>query len=212
MATILYARVSTAEQTIDHQVAHAKASGFTIDEVVADNGVSGLHSRLVERPEGRRLFDKLRAGDVLVVRWVDRLGRNYEDVCDTIREFMRRSVVIRTVINNLTFDGATKDPMQKAVRDALIAFMSATAQAQAEATKAAQRAGIAHAKASDDRAYLGRKPSFTRDQLNKVRAMLGQQTVGIARIAKETSLTRQTVYRIKDDPAGAEGALVAWGL
>jgi putative DNA-invertase from lambdoid prophage Rac len=212
VATILYARVSTAEQTIEHQFAHASVAGFAIDEVVADNGVSGLHTRLVERPEGRRLFDKLRAGDVLVVRWVDRLGRNYEDVCDTIREFMRRGIVIRTVVNNFTFDGATKDPMQKAVRDALIAFMSATAQAQAEATKAAQRAGIAHAKANDDRAYLGRKPSFTRDQFNKVGAMLGQQTVGIAQIAKETGLTRQTIYRIKDDPAGAQAALAAWGL
>jgi putative DNA-invertase from lambdoid prophage Rac len=212
MAVILYARVSTAEQTVEHQVVQARAAGFTIDEVVADNGVSGLHTRLVERPEGTRLFDKLRRGDVLVVRWVDRLGRNYEDVCDTIREFMRRGVVIKTVINGMTFDGATKDPIQKAVRDALIAFMSATAQAQAEATKAAQRAGIEHAKAIDDRAYLGRKPSYTRDQLNKVRAMLAQQTVGIAQIAKETGLTRQTVYRIKGDPAGTEAALVAWEL
>src|SRR5258708_7005599 len=124
MATILYARVSTLEQTIEHQRAHAKSAGFAIDEVVEDNGVSGLSTRLVERPEGRRLFDKLRAGDVLVVRWVDRLGRNYEDVCDTIREFMRRGVVIRTVINNFTFDGATKTPIQQAVRDALIAFMA----------------------------------------------------------------------------------------
>ena len=41
--------------------------------------------------------------------------------------------------------------------------------------------------------------------------MLGQEAVGIARIAKETGLTRQTVYGIKGDPAGAEGALVAWG-
>jgi Resolvase, N terminal domain len=49
---------------------------------------------LSSAPKSRRLFDKLRAGDVLVVRWVDRLGRNYEDVCDTIREFMRRGVVI----------------------------------------------------------------------------------------------------------------------
>jgi putative DNA-invertase from lambdoid prophage Rac len=138
MATILYARVSTAEQTIDHQLAHARAAGFTIDEVVADNGISGLSTRLTERPEGRRLFDKLRAGDILVVRWVDRLGRNYEDVCDAIRHFMRRGVVIRTVINNFTFDGSTKDAMQQAVRDALIAFMAATAQAQAEATKAAR--------------------------------------------------------------------------
>jgi DNA invertase Pin-like site-specific DNA recombinase len=212
MAVILYARVSTAEQTIDHQLAHARAAGFAIDEVVADNGVSGLHTRLVERPEGKRLFDKLRAGDTLVVRWVDRLGRNYEDVCDTIREFMRRGVVIRTVINNFTFDGAAKDPMQQAVRDALIGFMAATAQAQAEATKAAQRAGIEHAKQNDQRAYLGRKPSFTREQFEKVCSMLGRQTAGIAQIATETGLTRQTVYRIKDDPAGAEVALAAWGL
>ena len=210
MATILYARVSTAEQTIEHQLAHARSAGFTIDEVVSDNGVSGLSTRLVERSEGRRLFDKLRAGDVLFVRWVDRLGRNYDDVCDTIREFMRRGVVIRTVINNFTFDGATKDPMQQAVRDALIGFMAATAQAQAEATKAAQRAGIEHAKQNSDRAYLGRKPSFTRDQFNAVRGMLGQEALGIAQIAKDTGLSRQTIYRIKDDPAGSEAALAAW--
>jgi DNA invertase Pin-like site-specific DNA recombinase len=211
MASILYARVSTVEQTIDHQRAQAVAAGFTIDDVVADNGVSGVHTRLAERPEGRRLFDKLRTGDVLVVRWVDRLGRNYEDVCDTIREFMRRGVVIRTVINNFTFDGATRDPMQQAVRDALIGFMAAMSQAQAEATRAAQRAGIEHAKLSDQRSYLGRKPSFTRDQFDKVRDMLAQGAVGIAQVAKETGLTRQTVYRIKDDPTGAEAALTAWG-
>jgi len=45
----------------------------------------------------------------------------------------------------LVFDGSTTDPIQKAVRDATIAFMAATAHAQAEATKAAQKAGIAYA-------------------------------------------------------------------
>src|SRR5215212_5667855 len=143
MTTILYARVSTSDQTTTHQKTQAEAAGFKIDRVVADEGVSGVSTRLSERTEGRRLYDILRAGDTLVVRWVDRLGRNYQDVCDTIREFMRRGVVIRTVINNMTFDGATKDPMQQAVRDALIAFIAATAQAQAEATREAQRAGIA---------------------------------------------------------------------
>ena len=85
------------------------------------------------------MFDMLRTGDTLVVRWVDRLGRNYTDVVDTIREFMRRGVIIKTVINGMTFDGSTAAPMQCAVRDALIAFMAATAQAQAEATKSVQR-------------------------------------------------------------------------
>jgi hypothetical protein len=49
-------------------------------------------------------------------------------------------------------------------------------------------------------------------QFLAVRHLLGQDAVGIARIAKDTGLTRQTVYRIKDDPAGAEAALAAWGL
>ncbi|WP_340671104.1 recombinase family protein [Bradyrhizobium ottawaense] len=209
MATILYGRVSTVEQTSDHQLTQARAAGFKIDDAVFDNGTSGVSTRLVERPEGRRLFDKLRAGDVLVVRWVDRLGRNYDDVVGTIREFMQRGVIIKTVINSMTFDGETKDPVQKAVRDALIAFMAATAQAQAEATKAAQRAGIDHAKANSQ-GYRGRKPSYTRDQFSTARDML-IQNAAISQIANATKLSRQTIYRIKDDPAAAEAALATWG-
>jgi putative DNA-invertase from lambdoid prophage Rac len=209
MATVLYARVSTADQTLEHQRTQAESAGFKLDRVVADNGVSGISTRLADRPEGRRLFDILRAGDTLVVRWVDRLGRNYGDVCDSIRQFLSRGVVIRTVIHNMTFDGATKDPMQKAVRDALIAFMAATAEAQAEATKEAQRAGIEHARANGD-GYRGRKPSYTREQLRAVQETPGG--TGVSQIAKATGLSRQVVYRIQGDPAGAEKALATWGL
>ncbi|UPK23861.1 recombinase family protein [Bradyrhizobium sp. 195] len=210
MATIFYARVSTIDQTVEHQRIGAEAAGFKIDRVLADHGVSGVSTRLAERPEGKRLFDILRTGDTLVVRWIDRLGRNYGDVCDTIREFMRRGVVIRTVINGLTFDGATTDPMQQAVRDALIAFMAATAQANAEAIKEAQRGGIALAKATaGETKYRGRKPTFDKDQLETVRDML-EQSAGVAQIAAATGLSRQTIYRIKEDQAGAEAALRSW--
>jgi putative DNA-invertase from lambdoid prophage Rac len=59
-------------------------------------------------------------------------------------------VVVTSIINGVTFDGATKYPIQKAVRDALIAFMAATAQAQAETTKEAQKAGIKAAREAAD--------------------------------------------------------------
>lgn len=208
--TILYARVSTTDQTLDHQKTQAEAAGFVIDEVVADHGVSGVSTTLQERPEGKRLYDKLRHGDTLVVRWVDRLGRNYQDVTDTIRHFMRQGVVVKTVINGLTFDGATQDPMQEAVRDALIAFMAATAQAQAEATKEAQRAGIEAAK-QDGSKYRGKKPSYDRETLRVVVDMLGNGA-GASEISKEAGLTRQTVLRIRKDPAAAEEALGRWGM
>ena len=60
---VLYARVSTADQTLEHQRSQAEAAGFRLDEVVADHGVSGVSTTLADRPEGRRLFDLLRAGD-----------------------------------------------------------------------------------------------------------------------------------------------------
>ncbi|WP_421906066.1 recombinase family protein [Mameliella sp.] len=214
MQTVLYARVSTADQTSAHQASQAESAGFNVDRVVADEGVSGVAVPFADRPQARRLFDILRPGDVLVVRWVDRLGRDYDDVTETIRAFMARGVVIKTIINNFTFDGATDDPVQKAVRDSLIAFMAATAQAQAEATKAAQRAGIAHARASSEagRKYRGKKPSYSRETFEKVRDMLGQGDKTVSAVAREAGLSRQAVLRIRDAPEAAEAALARWGI
>ncbi|ANK95665.1 resolvase/recombinase protein [Rhizobium sp. N621] len=210
MPLIFYARVSTAEQNLDHQIAQARAAGFEIDEIIADHGISGVNTTLAERPQGKRLFDRLRGGDVLLVRWVDRLGRNYRDVTDTIRHFIRQGVVIRTVINGMTFDGSTSDPMQQAVRDSLISFMAAMAQAQAEATKETQKAGIEAAR-RDDRKYLGKKPSYSRATLGSVQEKL-VTGAGASAVAKETGLSRQTVLRIKADPIAADAALLRWGL
>jgi putative DNA-invertase from lambdoid prophage Rac len=146
----------------------------------------------------------------LVVRWVDRLGRNYGDVTDTLREFMKRGVIVRTVIHGLIFDGSTNEPMQQAIRDALIAFMAAMAEAQAEATKEAQKAGIAHAQANDDgMKYRGRKPMFTCDQFFRVRELLNQG-IGLSAIAKSVGLKRQSVYRIRSQPEKQIAALRAW--
>jgi putative DNA-invertase from lambdoid prophage Rac len=208
--TILYARVSTTDQTLDHQKTQAEQAGFKLDLVLADHGVSGVSTVLSERPQGKRLYDVLREGDILVVRWLDRLGRNYTDVTDTVREFIRRGIIIETVINRMTFDGTAKDPMKCAIRDSLIAFMAAMAQAQAEVTKQAQKAGIAHAQAHDDGSkYRGRKPTFTCDQFATARELLSVGASSAA-VVRETGLKRQTVYRIKTQPERQMAALRVW--
>lgn len=210
MQTILYARVSTKDQTAAHQRTQAEKAGFTIDRVIEDHGVSGVSVPFADREGGARVLDILRPGDTLVVRWVDRLGRNYRDVTGTIRKLMDMGVVVRTVINNFTFDGATKDPMQQAIRDALIGFMAASAEAQAEATAEARDAGIAHAKATKgDQAYRGRKPSYDRSQLDQIVAMLATGA-GTTDISRETGVSRQTVLRVKADQPAAYAALDRW--
>jgi putative DNA-invertase from lambdoid prophage Rac len=191
--------------------AQAQAADFAFDEVIKDDGVSGVSTKFVERKGGAKLLDKLRRGDVLVVRWVDRLGRNYEDVTETICLLMQRGVIIKTIINGMTFDGATRDPVQKAVRDALIAFMAATAQAQAEATKEAQKAGIRLARESADAdvKYRGRKPAFNAEQLQRVDELLSMGWTPTA-ISAEVGIPRATVYRIKTDPAKMAAVLQTW--
>lgn len=214
MPTFLYARALAHQQELSHQLAQARAAGFDVDadHVVADHSASCISTRLCERPEGRRLVDLLRRGDTLVVRWVDLLGRNCDDVVEAIQCFIKRGIVIKTIINGFTFDGATTDPVQKAVQDSLIAFMAGTAQAQAEATKDAQRAGIAHAKANDATAYRGRKPSFSRQQFDQVQALLAAGTMNVSEIARHVGLQRMAVTRIKADPTATEAMLVNWGL
>jgi DNA invertase Pin-like site-specific DNA recombinase len=110
----------------------------------------------------------------------------------------------------MTFDGSTKDPMKMAVRDALIGFMAATAQAQSEVLKEAQRAGIAHAREHDDGSkYRGRKPTFNPTQFQLVQNLLNQG-LGISAIAKTAGLNRQSVYRIQTQPERQLAALAAW--
>jgi len=207
--TVLYARVSTAEQTIANQRTQAEAAGFVIDDVIEDEGVSGVQIPLAERNGGKRLFDLLRDDDVLLCRWVDRLGRNYDDIQKNIRLFLDRGVTIKTVINGMTFDAKPQDAMGKAVRDAMLSFMSAMAEAQAVAMKEAQAAGIAHAREAAPMKYKGRKPSFTAEQVMQIE-QLSQQGVGNNEIARQVGLSKFAVSRILKDVEAAQMKLGRW--
>ena len=207
--TVLYVRTSTSEQTIEHQLSQAKRAGFTFDDVIEDQGVSGVSTPLAERPNGKRLFDLLRDGDTLVVRWVDRLGRNYDDIQKNIRLFLDRGVTIRTVINGMTFDAKPPDAMAKAIRDAMLSFMSAMAEAQALAMKEAQSAGIAHAKAIKPDSYKGRKPSYTTAQVSLIMQKF-KEGDGVNKIARDVGLSKFSVSRITRDPDKALESLSRW--
>ena len=207
--TVLYARVSTTEQTIAHQRIQAESAGFVIDDVIEDEGISGVQVPLAKRDGGKRLFDLLRDGDVLVCRWIDRLGRNYDDIQMNIRLFLDRGVTIKTVINGMTFDARPRDAMGKAVRDAMLSFMSAMAEAQAAAMKEAQAVGIAHARETAPTKYRGRKPSFTAEQLTHIE-QLSQQGVGNNEIARQVGLSKFAVSRVLKDIVAAQVKLRRW--
>lgn len=86
MGTIYgYARVSTREQNLDRQLRALEEFGVRREHIFADKA-SGKN---FDRPEWTRLVNVLREGDVLVVKSIDRLGRNYEEIIDQWRALIK---------------------------------------------------------------------------------------------------------------------------
>ena len=95
-----YARVSTRDQNLDRQLDALGA--FGVDEVFADKA-SGKD---FDRPEWARLRATLGAGDVLVVKSIDRLGRDYDEIIDQWRDITKRGGSGRGGAGHATFGHA----------------------------------------------------------------------------------------------------------
>jgi putative DNA-invertase from lambdoid prophage Rac len=83
-----------------------------------------------------------------------------------------------------------------------------------EPTKAqAEAICIDHKRLAQPSAYLGRKPSYDRATFDRIRLALdGASPPSLSAIAKAERLSKQTVFRLKQDPQAALAALAAWGL
>lgn len=90
MSRIAYYRVSTAEQSIATQRA---AMGDDFDKEFKDEGVSGA-IKAADRPGFSELLHYARAGDVIHVYAVDRLGRDALDVQATVRDLLDRGIEV----------------------------------------------------------------------------------------------------------------------
>ena len=71
-----YARVSSKDQNLNRQLDALSAVGVSEESVFVDH----LSGRNFDRPGYRSLVERLQPGDVLVVKSIDRLGRNYDEI------------------------------------------------------------------------------------------------------------------------------------
>ena len=78
MDTYGYIRVSTKEQNEDRQIIAMREFGVAYNRIVLDK----QSGKDFERPGYRRLVRKLKAGDTLVIKSIDRLGRNYDEILE----------------------------------------------------------------------------------------------------------------------------------
>jgi putative DNA-invertase from lambdoid prophage Rac len=157
--TFYYGRISTVDgQTTVTQTNEARALNIDPANVFVDEGVSGYHVAPLDREQWTNLERCLRAGDVLVVRWLDRISRRYDELHATMRRLMDKGVLVRCTLNGMTFDGRATDAIAKATRDAVLAFMAAQGEADYLNRREMQAKGIEHAKTEGK--YRGRMKSI----------------------------------------------------
>lgn len=199
MKTIYYGRVSTNDgQTSASQYDDATAQGVKLKDVHIDEAVSGYHVAPADRAEWRRVMDKLSDGGVLYVRWLDRISRRYDEMHAVMQTLMKMGVKVICTLNGMEFDGNATDAMQKATRDALLAFMSAQGEADYLNRREMQRRGIERVKADDalkpldERKNKGRKRVADAATVSAWRAEHGKS---IAETAAEFEISVATVKR-----------------
>ena len=152
---LYYGRISTTDgQNIASQIEDAKQQGINAKHVHVDEGVSGYHVAPLDRPEWKRVEDKLSNGGTLYVRWLDRISRRYDELHATMRRLMDAGVKVVCTLNGMEFDGQATDAIAKATRDAVLAFMAAQGEADYLNRREMQKRGISVAKAQGK--YKGR--------------------------------------------------------
>lgn len=173
-----YARVSTSQQSLDIQIKALKAEGVKNYRIFTDK-VTGSH---VNRDGLQLLRLKVETGDVILVKKLDRLGRDTADMIQLIKEFDEMGVAVRFLDDGISTEGT----MGKMV----VTILSAVAQAERQRILERTNEGRIEAKAKGIK--FGRKLTVDREKVYALR----EQGVGATDIARQMNIGRSTVYKI----------------
>lgn len=148
-----YARVSARDQNLDRQMDALTAFGVSGERVFADRA-SGKD---FERPEYRRMLGSLRRGDVVVVKSIDRFGRNYEEILEEWRRITRDEGCAIVVLDMPLLDTREdRGVTGRLISDIVLQLLSYVAEKERDFIRQRQAEGIAAAQARGVR--FGRPP------------------------------------------------------
>lgn len=137
-----YARVSTRSQREDRQLAALRAFGVAAEHITVEK----QSGKDFDRPLYRRLIQSLVPGDVLVVKSIDRLGRNYAEILDQWAHITKTLDVSIVVLDMPLLDTrAGRDLTGTLVADIVLQLLSYVAQTEREFIRQRQAEGIAAA-------------------------------------------------------------------
>ena len=173
-----YARVSTLDQNLDLQLDALKQFGC---EKIFQEKITGTK---IKREQLQNAIDYLRAGDVLVVWKLDRLGRSLKDLLLIVNEMNQKGIGLKSLHENIDTTTSTGK--------LIFHIFASLAEFEKDVIKERTNAGL---KAARARGRVGGRPKKLSDkQMNLLKTLHQDKDTSIADISKILGISKKTIY------------------
>lgn len=189
--TFGYIRVSTKEQCEERQIIALRNFPVPEDKIFVDK----LSGKDFNRPQYQKLLRKLRPGDILVVKSIDRLGRDYEEILNQWRIITKEKRVDIVVLDMPLLDTRQtgKDLTGIFVADLVLQILSYVAQSERENIHQRQMEGISAAKLRGVR--FGRPRKLIPENFSDVKKRWETGVISSRQAARELHIAQDTFLR-----------------
>lgn len=186
-----YIRVSTKEQNEDRQLLALKEFPVPETNIFIDK----LSGKDFNRPQYLRLIRKIKPGDILVVKSIDRLGRNHEEILDQWRLITKEKRADIVVLDMPLLDTRQtgKDLTGIFVADLVLQILSYVAQTERENIRQRQKEGIAAAKLRGVR--FGRPRKEIPGEFQRLKTEWENKEISSREAAKRLGIAQDTFLR-----------------
>ena len=184
-----YVRVSTQEQNEARQLIALREAAVPEQNIFMDK----QSGKDFNRPAYRRMMKKLRSGDLLIIKSIDRLGRNYEEILEQWRIITKeRQADIRVLDMPLLDTSVHRDLTGTLIADIVLQLLSYVAQNERENIRQRQAEGIAAAKARGVK--LGRPSRPLPDNFRQVHRDWRNKKMTLRQAAQACAMPEGTFY------------------
>lgn len=185
-----YIRVSTREQNEDRQRIAMREFGVAERNIVSDK----QSGKDFDRPGYRRLMKKFQPGDTLVIKSIDRLGRNYGEILEQWRGITKEKRAAIVVLDMPLLDTRQgKDLTGTLIADIVLQLLSYVAQTEREFIRQRQAEGIAAAKARGIK--FGHRPMERPEEFEHAREAWEAGALSTRDAAKRLGITHRTFLK-----------------
>ena len=195
--TFTYCRVSSTDQNEDRQVEAMLELGINERDIFIDK-CSGKN---FDRPQYQALKLQLREGDLLVIKSIDRLGRNYKQICEEWREIVRDIKANIKVVDMPILDTTRTDGLiGEVISDIVLQLLGYVAEQERTFIKQRQAEGIKLAKEKGKR--LGKPPIQYPENWKDVYPIWKSDTITAREAMKRLNLKPTSFYKLAKNYKG----------